>query len=76
MLIITLTQIHRPIGYGFETFERNFIKYNMINYGNSAYPVKTITGYVNTDKIDEILASSCKYYKPKFREMKNHSLTR
>lgn len=56
------------LNYGFETFERNFIKYNMINYGNSAYPVKTITGYVNTDKIDAILSSSCKYYKPKFRD--------
>jgi hypothetical protein len=52
----------------FDSYERKYIKYSMINFGNSVYPVKTITGYINTTDIENKLALSCRYYKPKFRE--------
>lgn len=56
------------INYGFETFERKYIKYSLINYSGSTYPVKTITGYLHTHEIDELLQLCSRYYKPKWRE--------
>lgn len=52
----------------FLEFENKYVKTAKINFGNSPYPVKVITGYRNTDELDAILEKHSRKYKPRFHD--------
>ena len=56
------------LGYedrSYKEFYEHHVQYIDINYGTSPYPVKTITGYLNTDKIENLLKKIARRYVPK-----------
>ena len=57
------------LGYenrGYQHFCDRYVRYKLINFGNSSYPVKTIMGYENTDEIESVLQKVARRYTPKF----------
>ena len=49
----------------YQYFCDRYVRYKLINFGNSPYPVKTIVGYENTDEIDSLLQKVARRYTPK-----------
>lgn len=59
----------RFLGYedrSYKDFYEHYVVYKMINYGTSPYPVKTITGYVNSHEINDLLSKVARRYVPKY----------
>jgi SNF2 family DNA or RNA helicase len=57
------------LGYedrSYKDFYNRYVKYASINYGNSPYPVKVITGYYNVVELDNLLAKVARRYVPKY----------
>jgi SNF2 family DNA or RNA helicase len=57
------------LGYedrSYKEFYNRYVKYASINYGNSPYPVKVITGYYNVVELDNLLAKVARRYVPKY----------